>query len=91
VPAEVLGRPKLGFSTPYDRWLRESLGGEVRRRFAPGSDLGAIAEPGVVSGLVDAHQRGRADHKRLLYCLLELADWQEVFDGGRVPELPVAA
>ena len=28
-------RPKHGFSTPYDDWLRESLGDEVETRYAP--------------------------------------------------------
>lgn len=86
-PAEVLNRPKLGFSTPYDRWLREELGGEVRRRFAPGSELASTIDPATVAGLVDAHRSGRADNKRLLYCLLELSEWQSLFAGADAPAL----
>ena len=36
LPPEIAGRPKHGFSTPYDDWLRASLGEEVERRYAPG-------------------------------------------------------
>jgi asparagine synthase (glutamine-hydrolysing) len=75
VPEQLLSRPKLGFSTPYDQWLRESLGTEVEQRFSAGSDLGALIDPATVSALVRGHQTGRADNKRLLYCLLELAEW----------------
>ena len=30
-----------------------------------------------------AHRSGRGDHKRLLYCLLELAEWQDIFGGAQ--------
>jgi asparagine synthase (glutamine-hydrolysing) len=86
-PANILNRPKLGFSTPYDRWLRQELGTEVRTRFAPGSDLSATIDPATVARLVDGHQSGRADNKRLLYCLLELSEWQALFAGAATPEL----
>jgi asparagine synthase (glutamine-hydrolysing) len=79
VPPEVVGRPKLGFSTPYDQWLRQSLGSEVEMLFAPGTELATVADPRTVHGLVAAHRHGRADNKRLLYCLLELAGWREAF------------
>jgi len=91
VPEELLGRPKLGFSTPYDRWLRESLGTEVEQRFAPGSDLGALIDPVTVHGLVDGHRSGRADNKRLLYCLLELAEWHGRLSGDPSVRPMVAA
>jgi hypothetical protein len=29
--------------------------------------------------LVAEHRRGRADHKSILYCLLELSEWHRVF------------
>ena len=36
LPPAIVERPKHGFSTPYDRWLRESLGEEVESRYAAG-------------------------------------------------------
>ena len=83
VPEQLLNRPKLGFSTPYDRWLREELGTEVEQRFAPGSELGGLIDPATVRRLVHGHQTGRADNKRLLYCLLELAEWHGGLTGDR--------
>jgi asparagine synthase (glutamine-hydrolysing) len=79
MPSFVLEREKHGFTTPYDRWLRSSLGGEVLRSYAAGSELSAVVDRAAVGALVDEHRRGRADHKRLLYCLLELAYWHRAF------------
>src|SRR5215204_6814003 len=65
LPDEVVERPKHGFSTPYDRWLRESLGAEVERRYAPGSELAGLVQPETARRLVAEHRRGRADHKSI--------------------------
>lgn len=77
LPPEILQRRKAPFATPYDDWLRASLGREVERRYAPELPLAEWIAPAAVSRLVDEHRRGRADHKRLLYCLLELAYWRD--------------
>jgi len=90
-PAVALNRPKLGFSTPYDDWLRDALGTEVQERFAPGTELSALADPAVVARMVDEHRRGRADHKRTLYCLLELAEWRSIFAGAGRPRPELVA
>jgi asparagine synthase (glutamine-hydrolysing) len=85
LPAQVANRPKHGFSTPYDDWLRASLGQEVQRRYSPGEPLAGIVEPAAVARLVDEHRRGRADHKSILYCLLELSEWHHAFVEAREP------
>ncbi len=82
VPQEALERRKHPFATPYDDWLRTSLGGEVERLYAPGSALSDLISPGTVTELVGEHRRGRADHKRILYCLLELGHWHRLFIEG---------
>jgi asparagine synthase (glutamine-hydrolysing) len=79
LPEELTRRPKHGFATPYDRWLRESLGTEVERRYAPGSALGELLDPATVARLVAVHRSGRGQHQDLLYCLLELSEWHRAF------------
>ena len=79
VPQEIVRRPKHGFSTPYDAWLRESLGEEVERRYAGSSQLGELIDPRTVAELVAAHRSGRADYKGILYCLLEFSQWHRAF------------
>lgn len=79
VPPAIATRPKHGFSTPYEQWLRSSLGEEVGRRFAPGSALGELIDPATVGRLAGAHRAGSADHKSILYSLLELSQWHRTF------------
>jgi asparagine synthase (glutamine-hydrolysing) len=85
LPPAVARRPKHGFSTPYDDWLRASLGEEVERRYAIGSSLSELVAPEGVRTLVDEHRRGRFDHKSVLYCLLELSEWHRAFVEAREP------
>jgi asparagine synthase (glutamine-hydrolysing) len=85
LPAEVTNRRKHGFATPYDDWLRASLGREVERRYAPGSPLAELIDPAAAAALVDEHRRGRADHKAILFCLLELSEWHAAFVEAREP------
>jgi asparagine synthase (glutamine-hydrolysing) len=85
LPPGIAGRPKHGFATPYDDWLRASLGAEVERRYAPGTALATLIEPAAVARLVGEHRRGRADHKAILYCLLELSEWHSAFVEAREP------
>ncbi|HEX2232660.1 MAG TPA: asparagine synthase (glutamine-hydrolyzing), partial [Thermoleophilaceae bacterium] len=79
LPREIVDRPKHGFATPYDHWLRESLGEEVERRYAPASPMAELVDPRAAAALVDEHRRGRADHKAVLFCLLELSEWHGAF------------
>jgi asparagine synthase (glutamine-hydrolysing) len=85
VPAEIVRRPKHGFATPYDDWLRAALGQEVERRYAPGEPVAAHVRPEAVRRLVDEHRRGRANHKAILFCLLELSEWHRAFVEARSP------
>src|SRR5215207_9750880 len=45
LPPEVVNRRKHGFATPYDDWLRASLGQEVERRYASSSPLAELIDP----------------------------------------------
>jgi asparagine synthase (glutamine-hydrolysing) len=85
LPVQIANRPKHGFSTPYDDWLRASLGQEVERRYTRGQPLAELVEPGAVARLVAEHRSGRADHKAVLYCLLELSEWHHAFVEAREP------
>jgi asparagine synthase (glutamine-hydrolysing) len=82
VPEQVLARPKRAFTTPYDEWFRTSLARDLAQSFAPGSPVSEHVDAPTVLRLVDEHRRGRADHKRLLYCLLEFSYWHETFLEG---------
>jgi len=85
LPPELAARPKHGFATPYEQWLRESLGDEVERRYEHGQPVSELIDPGAARRLVGEHRRGRADHKSILYCLLELSEWHRAFVEAREP------
>jgi asparagine synthase (glutamine-hydrolysing) len=91
VPETTLRRPRQGFTTPLDEWLHSSLADEVRTRWREEPELDAVARRPVVEGLVDSHLGRRADHKRLLYALLELAVWHRAFVQGAPERAPAAA
>ncbi len=82
VPKAALGRPKHPFATPYDDWLRASLGAEVERAYARREGPGELIDATQVARLISEHRRGTADHKRILYCLLELSHWHRHFIEG---------
>jgi asparagine synthase (glutamine-hydrolysing) len=79
VPAAALDRPKHPFATPYDDWLRTSLGAEIESEYQRPDGPGEVLDRAQVSRLVHEHRTGRADHKRILYCLLELSQWHRTF------------
>ena len=83
LPAEVARRPKHGFTSPWESWLRESLGREIEKRYAPGGELSELIEPGAAAQMVQAHRAGRADHRWVLFCLLELSEWHGAFVASR--------
>jgi asparagine synthase (glutamine-hydrolysing) len=85
LPPEIVNRKKHGFATPYDDWLRASLGREVESRYSPGSPLSELIDSAAAARLVDEHRRGRGDHKAVLYCLLELSEWHAAFVEAREP------
>jgi asparagine synthase (glutamine-hydrolysing) len=90
LPPGIADRPKHGFATPYDEWLRASLGEEVERRYSHTAPLAGLVRPEAVQKLVAEHRRGRADHKAILYCLLELSEWHRAFVEAREPSLAQA-
>ena len=79
VPDSVMNRKKHPFATPYDDWFRSSLSDELDRLYTPSSPIAEHIDPTEVHRLTDDHRRGRADHKRILYCLLEFAYWHRAF------------
>ena len=76
LPAELIERPKQGFTAPVAYWLRNELRGEletclseetIRRR--------GFFDSKRVSALVQEHLRATQDHAQLLWALLVLEWW----------------
>lgn len=78
LPAEVLDRPKMGFSLPFKDWLRGDLGPVVERAFAES----ALIKEGWIDGgfcraLLREHRSGRRDHSPRLWMLFDLCRWYD--------------
>jgi asparagine synthase (glutamine-hydrolysing) len=71
LPADVLYRPKMGFSVPLARWFRGPLKTRVREAVL-GDRLASTGwfERGYLQHLVDAHQAGTSDYSAPLWTLV---------------------
>ncbi|MFO1292811.1 MAG: XrtA/PEP-CTERM system amidotransferase [Rubrivivax sp.] len=93
LPADVLYRPKMGFSVPLARWFRGPLAQRVRdavlgERLA---DTGWFNRP-YLEHLVQAHQSGASDYSAPLWTLLMFeAFLRNVVDGAVAGGTPARA
>jgi asparagine synthase (glutamine-hydrolysing) len=83
LPAEVVDRPKVGFTVPLSPWfrgpLRELLADTL---LAPRCLERGWYEPAVLRAAVDDHLRGRRDRARELWTLLTLELWHRAWIEG---------
>ena len=86
LPAEVLNKPKSGFTTPVPIWIRSELREYVRDVLSPAavSRVG-IFQPPMVRQLLDEHERGQADHGRRIWALLNFVLWHKQARPQQVP------
>lgn len=88
LPAEILERPKEGFSLPVSQWLRREARDLLEDCLAP--DVvrrRGLFDPGYVSRLVARHHAGH-DHGTQLWALVGLELWMQRFidrRNGRAP------
>lgn len=86
LPAEVVDRPKVGFTVPLSPWfrgpLRELLADTL---LAPACLSRGYFEPAVLRGYVEDHLAGRRDRGRELWTLLTLELWHRQWI-DRAPE-----
>jgi asparagine synthase (glutamine-hydrolysing) len=78
LPPEILARPKQGFGSPMEEWLRGAFGRDVHAAVR-GS---ALAERGlldyhVIDGICDAHRGGRGDWSKHLWNLYCVSKWYD--------------
>ena len=86
LPAEIVQRPKQGFSAPVSEWFRGALGERARRAIRESS----LAERGLldyeqVDRLWDAHRSGRGDWAFQLWNLYNVSVWHDLWVARRTP------
>jgi asparagine synthase (glutamine-hydrolysing) len=86
LPAEILGRPKVGFAVPLASWFRHELSAVLRSRLTdPSSFLADVLDRDAVRAMLSSHARGE-DVSLALYSLLVLDLWGRIFIRGETPE-----
>jgi asparagine synthase (glutamine-hydrolysing) len=80
LPRFVTRRPKKGFGVPVAEWLKVKLRPLARDLLSPERVRRAgVFNPEFVSRLQDEHERGVANHRKLLWTLLMFELWHESF------------
>lgn len=80
LPPFVTRRGKKGFGVPVAEWLKVKLRPLARDLLAPERVRRAgVFNPKFVSRLQDEHERGVANHRKLLWTLLMFELWHESF------------
>jgi asparagine synthase (glutamine-hydrolysing) len=79
LPAEVFHRKKMGFTLPFDLWLRSSLRDEVLNTLRSG----VLWEPRQALAIWSEFERGDLDWSRP-WALYVLSRWVEITIGGGV-------
>jgi len=83
VPDAILNRPKMGFSVPLGRWLREDLRDMAYDLLlSPRAIQRGYFEPAAVATLLNTHCHGQEEHAQELWDLLVLELWHRTFSDG---------
>ena len=84
VPDEVLSRPKQGFGTPMEEWMRGDFGVRAQQAIRRSS----LAERGLldyerIDQLFAAHRAGRGDWHKHLWNLYSVSAWHDRWIAGQ--------
>ena len=84
LPAEIIDRPKVGFTLPLGDWLRGPLRERLSTLTDPQSLSRELLPAEMLTRLVQEHERGEHDRAVLLWTLLALEVWRERFFAGSI-------
>ncbi len=76
LPDDVIDRPKKGFGMPVAKWVNGELRGLVRDTFSPERlKRRGLFNVDYVQRLLDEHESGLADNRKLIWTLLMFEMW----------------
>jgi len=80
LPDHIINRPKKGFGMPVGHWIRGPLRERVRDRLSRDRmrQVG-LFNPEVVTRLLDEHDKGIKDHRKLIWTLFMFETWRETW------------
>jgi asparagine synthase (glutamine-hydrolysing) len=78
LPSEILDRPKQGFGSPMEEWMRGPFGHEAEAAVRGSALAGrGLLDYDLVSDLFAAHRRGRGDWSKHLWNLYVVSRWYD--------------
>jgi len=76
LPAAITDRRKLGFETPVDQWLRDSVASEMANALLKnGSMIYGYLRAEEVKRLIEEHRKGTHNNFKILYSIVVLEEW----------------
>jgi asparagine synthase (glutamine-hydrolysing) len=84
LPEKVIDRPKQGFGTPMEEWLRGDFGRRAQEVVQRSSlrELGLLDYPRV-DRMFAAHRAGRGDWSKHIWNLYSVSAWHDRWIAGR--------
>ena len=84
LPADIIDRPKKGFSVPLNLWFRNELREMTRDLLLDGRlQQRGYFVPGTIERIVDEHLRGEASWGEQLWTLVMFESWHRMFIDAR--------
>ena len=79
LPDRIVSRGKQGYSLPVKTWLRTELRDYMQDTFAASSVIDEFFDRRFLGTLVKEHLDAKANHNHVLWALLNLAVWHDLF------------
>ena len=80
IPSEVTQREKQGFSAPDASWFKgESIEYVHKRLYNGNPKIYRFLDRQTIQGLVDEHLEGKKNRRLLIWALLNVEQWFEMF------------
>ncbi|MCP9440942.1 MAG: asparagine synthase (glutamine-hydrolyzing) [Nitrospira sp.] len=79
LPPETVDRRKSGFGVPLDRWFRSNEGMGARIQQLPEQVDPDLFNRKALHRLVEEHRAGTHDHSEVLWTVLNMHTWKEIF------------
>ncbi len=84
LPAEILGRPKVGFRVPVNEWFRGPMRSFIRDHIGSARSLSReLCDRNHIERLLVEHESGRQNHEKLLWTLVNLELFQQRYSLGQ--------
>ena len=80
LPQQILDRPKKGFPVPMSLWFRRDARDFLLDNLSDSTIRGrGLFDPAYVRRLLESHDSGQADHGTLLWALLNIELWHQLY------------